>query len=454
MALFQSFRRLVGGAQPSAPATSPARAGGPVRVLLAPVEGDAGGALQAHLHGALKGRASLSVTPYPKAVVTGGVSDPLLRIAEAARTGRNALEKTGAEVLLWPDLARPGILRLRMVTAPTGEFGSGAPVVTEHLDLPAGFDDEQADVLEMALLATPRPVEEDVRKGRVDTLRSAISAGMRVIARNGLPSACMPAAQGWMGNLSLHPSLRSSGTADVETAVTRYRAALEAGSEVLGEPMVAALRCHLAAALAAIATERRETAVMEEAITLGRAASAVLSRESLPEEYAAIQALLGWGLQRLGTLANRTAYLREAVQAYQLASTVWTQRTHTARWAETQVNVGRLLTTLGEFSHASEFLDQAVGVFHKVAGAYPREKAPVFWANLQNNIGAALFAKSKRSGSAADLQAAAAAYREAVAVFEEHQATRSLHVAKKNLHRVERLVQMRAQSAATPAKEG
>lgn len=226
---------------------------------------------------------------------------------------------------------------------------------------------------------------------------------MRILARNGLPQPCIPASHAWIGNLALHPTLRG-GLADVEAAAQRYHEALSHGPEMLGEYMVAGIRCHLAACLAAMAIEDRNSAGMEEATTMAQAASAVITRESLPEEYAAIQALLGWIFQRRGQIDNRTAYFREAVQSYQLACSVWTKAANPAKWAEMQVNVGRLLTTLGEFTHTADFLDQAVSVFNGVTRVYGRAKAPVFWANLQNNVGAALFAKSKRTNNAADLE--------------------------------------------------
>lgn len=352
---------------------------------------------------------------------------------------------------MWGEMGR-GVLRMRLVASPAPmEFGSGAPLPVEHFDLPAGLSDEQADILELLALLAARPADDEVRKSRAEFLRTANVAGMRLIARGNLPQVCMPAANAWLGNIALHPTLRG-GMADVETAAKHYRTALNHGAEILGEPMVAGVRCHLAAALAALAAEARDSTLMEEAATLAAAASAVITREALPEEYAAIQALLGWIYQRHGQLDNRTDHLREAVQSYQLACSVWTKAAYPGRWAEMQVNVGRLLTTLGEFTHATEFLDQAVSVFQGVAGVYNRTKAPVFWANLQNNIGAALFAKSKRTNSPADLNAAAAAYREAVAVFEEHKVVRNAQVAKKNLNRVERLVQMRVGSAGVDAK--
>ncbi|WP_404382395.1 hypothetical protein [Caenispirillum salinarum] len=444
--MFDNFRRLMGGGRTSAQPAAPKRtvAAGPVRVLIAPVTGDETGSLQQHLHQALAGRTSLTVDLHTRAVASG--TELPARIASAAQAGRNALDKAGAEVLLWSEIGR-GVLRIRFVTLPAPmEFGSGAPLPTEHLDLPADLTDEQADVLEMLVLAAARPADDDIRKARADSFRASITAGMRVLARNGLPQSCMPAGQAWLGNLALHPTLRNS-MSDVEQAVQRYRGALGRGAEVLGEPMVAGIRCHLSAALAALAAEGRDSAGMEEAATMAQAASAVITRETMPEEYAAIQALLGWIYQRRGQIDNRTTHLREAVQAYQLACSVWTKASHPAKWAEMQVSVGRLLTTLGEFTHTGEFLDQAVGVFQGVAKVYGRAKAPVFWGNLQNNIGAALFAKSKRTNSPADLNAAAAAYREAVAVFEEHKIARNAQVAKKNLHRVERLVQMRAGDA-------
>lgn len=454
MALMGTLRRLVAGSRASGSGEeAPVRpSGGPVRVLLAPLGGDEAGAVLNTLATRLAHRSSMTVAQAPRAPTTA--ADPMKRIEEAVKAGRAMLEKAGAEVLVWGEAAGGGsLLRLRFVTRPPAtDYGSGAAIATEHLDLPLYPSDEQADVAEVVILAAARPLEDDIRKARADQLRTAQTAALRVVGRGGLPEPCTPALKAWLANLELHPSLRNEGMTDVEIAAGHYRAAL-AQTQALGEPMVAALRGHLGAALAAVGSERRDTAAMEEAAMLVRAASAVITRESLPEEYAALQALLGWILQRQGTLANRTGYLREAVAAYQLACTVWTRATNPTRWAEMQVNVGRLLTTLGEFTHTQEFLDQAVAVFRQVAGVYTREKAPVFWANLQNNIGSALFAKSKRTNNSADLTAAAFAYKEAMAVYEERQVTKSLHVAKKNLHRVERLMQHRAAAAAPPGKQ-
>ncbi|GAA0572637.1 hypothetical protein GCM10009099_08130 [Caenispirillum bisanense] len=447
-----TLRRLVGGSRAAGPSDeAPARAAaGPVRVVIAQFDGDDSGAVQGTLHSRLSARSSLQVVVLPRRMTTA--TDPMKRIEEATKLGRGLLEKAGAEVLVWGEAAPGGLARLRFVTQPAAtDYGSGAAIASEHLDLPAYPSDEQADVAELILLAAARPADDEVRKARADQLRTAQTAALRVINRGGLPDACLPPLKGWLANLELHPSLRNEGMTDVEIAAGHYRGALAAGPEVLGEPMIAALRAHLGAAVAALGSERRDTEAMDEAAMLVRAAGAVITREALPEEYAALQALLGWILQRQGTLANRTGYLREAVAAYQLACSVWTRNTNPTRWAETQVNVGRLLTTLGEFTHTQEFLDQAVTVFRQVAALYTREKAPVFWANLQNNIGSALFAKSKRTNNPADLTAAAFAYKEACAVFEEKQITKSLHVARKNLHRVERLVQMRA-GGAQPAR--
>lgn len=454
MALMGTLRRLVGGSRASGPSDdAPQRvAAGPVRVVVAQFDGDESGAIQGHLKTRLANRSSMQIGVLPKPVATPG--EPMKRIGEAVKLGRNLLEKAGAEVLVWGEVAPGNILRLRFVTRPAStDYGSGAAIATEHLDLPLLASDEQADVLEVLILAAARPPEDDIRKARADQLKTAQTAAMRVVNRGGLPEPCVPALKAWLANLELHPSLRNDGMTDVEIAAGHYRAALSAGPTVLGEPMIAALRGHLGAAVAAVASERRDTTAMDEAVTLVKAASAVITREVLAEEYAALQALLGWILQRQGTLANRTGYLRDAVTAYQMACTVWTRASNPTRWAEMQVNVGRLLTTLGEFTHTAEFLDQAVGVFRGVAGVYTREKAPVFWANLQNNIGSALFAKSKRTNNPADLTAAAFAYKEALAVFEQKQITKSMHVAKKNLHRVERLVQMRAAATQAPAKQ-
>ncbi|SOD98906.1 hypothetical protein [Caenispirillum bisanense] len=451
MALRETLRRLVGGGRTSGTAEDgvpPRAAAGPVRVLVAQFGGDDSGAVQGNLVSRLSHRSALQVAALPRPVTTA--AEPLKRIEEAVKVGRNALEKAGGEVLVWGEAAGSA-LRLRFVTRPPAtDYGSGAAIATEHLDLPLYLSDEQADVAELMILAAARPLEDEVRKARVDALRTAQTAGLRVVKNGGLPEACLPALKGWLANLELHPSLRNEGMTDVELAAGHYRGALAHGAEVLGEPMIAALRGHLGAAVAAVASERRDAEAMDEAAMLVRAASAVITREALPDEYAALQGLLGWILQRQGTLANRTNYLREAVAAYQLACSVWTRGANPTRWAEMQVNIGRLLTTLGEFTHTKEFLDQAVTVFRQVAGVYTREKAPVFWANLQNNIGAALFAKSKHTNDAADLTAAAFAYKEALAVYEERQITKSMHVAKKNLQRVERLVQMRA-AAAQPA---
>lgn len=451
MALMGTLRRLVGGSRAAGPSeeTTVRAVAGPVRVVIAQFDGDDSGAVQGTLHGRLSARSSVQVAVLPRRLTTA--ADPMKRIEDATRLGRGLLEKAGAEVLVWGEVGG-GLLRLRFVTNPAAtDYGSGAAIATEHLDLPTYPSDEQADVAELILLAAARPADDDIRKARADQLRTAQTAALRLINRGGLPETCLPPLKGWLANLELHPSLRNEGMTDVEIAASHYRAALTAGPEVLGEPMIAALRAHLGAAVAALGSDRRDLAAMDEAALLVRAAGAVITRESLPEEYAALQALLGWILQRQGTLANRTGYLREAVAAYQLACSVWTRATNPTRWAETQVNIGRLLTTLGEFTHTQEFLDQAVTVFRQVAALYTREKAPVFWGNLQNNIGSALFAKSKRTNSPADLTAAAFAYKEACAVFEEKQITKSLHVARKNLHRVERLVQMRA-AGAQPAR--
>lgn len=74
MALFENFRRLVGGGRSSASTSAPSSrqaAGGPVRLLITPILGDADGTLQHHLTQILAERSSLAVTPYPRPVATG-----------------------------------------------------------------------------------------------------------------------------------------------------------------------------------------------------------------------------------------------------------------------------------------------------------------------------------------------------------------------------------------------
>ena len=160
---------------------------------------------------------------------------------------------------------------------------------------------------------------------------------------------------------------------------------------------------------------------LQQAITCYRAALRFCTPETAPLAYAATQNNLGTAYAALPT-GDRAANLRQAIACYREALTVYTPEAAPRDYAMTQYNLGTAYADLPTGDRAAN-LQQAIPCYHEALRFRTPETAPLAYAATQNNLGTA-YANLPTGDRAANLQQAIACYREALTVYTPEAAPR------------------------------
>lgn len=211
--------------------------------------------------------------------------------------------------------------------------------------VPAGHPDEKGRFLLDQAEALYRQGDE-----RGDNAALVDSIAAYKLALREYPSDQAPlqwaVIQNSLGNALVKLGARESDTAQLEGAVSAYRAALGAVApyyaaleEDTHSRLVwihwAMIQMNLGSALTALGERENGTTRLEEAVFAYRAALEERTRERAPLDWAMTESNLGCALLRLGEREGSTARLKEAVVAYKAALEELTRDRVPLQWART-----------------------------------------------------------------------------------------------------------------------
>ena len=325
-------------------------------ILVACLENDTANRQRDHILNSLEsllGRDLIHILHYPEVLSISEISERGQALIDAEATGKKWLDKTGADLLVWGEVAKAdAVLRLRILVTEGEASKSKGYSLTETLELPADFGEELGAALEAIIVASVTAAYDSGRYV-VDILKPA-HVRLRSITQN-LPATFTPASRGTI----LHAQ-----------AVT---------AEKLG-------------------AQQGDNSILMEAVAAYRDALQEWPRERVPLRWATTQNNLGNALSTLGERENGTERLEQAVAAYRDALQEWTRERVPLQWAMTQNNLGTSLSKLGERENGTERLEEAVTTYRDALQEWTREQVPLDWARTQNNLGNALSKLGEREG--------------------------------------------------------
>ena len=172
-----------------------------------------------------------------------------------------------------------------------------------------------------------------------------------------------------------------------------------------------------ALALLTLASRSGNAAELDEAVSIYRAAVDATSQEKSPADWAAGMDSLGIALTDLAERETGTARYREAIETFSAALDKTPRETQPIQWAQTTANLGNALLGLGLREDGTENLARAVDAYRASLEERTRERSPLDWAGMQNNLGAALSLLGAREKGAERLTESLAAHRAALEIF-------------------------------------
>ena len=436
-------RRSQGSFVPSDVAEEPAAV-----ILVADLDGDTGNKETARLEELLGEREELKVSRLAKKLKLSGQGGLLEKLTAAAERGRQQLAAAGADILIWGEVTERGdgvVLRLLPaasdVDGKPGSFGLG-----NTLELPAGFSGPLADILCATVLAAVGPVKAGDRQRLYTTLEAVLEKvnGLVETLPAGLGADRETSVLTCLGNAFAALWRLSAGEGRLERATQAYAAAIEKITLPHEKPLTWALtQNHLAAALEALGERDKDPAPFEAAAASYRSVAGILSSSAHANDWALAHTRLGMALYRQAAITGRAATLQDSVEAFNTSLGVYTRAAMPGRWAEVTNQLGVAYMALGEQVGGTKPLEQSVAAFRSALEVRGREATPLLWAQTANNLGAATFSLAKRNNEIGLLNEASACFEGAIEVYAQHDRPKIVTVIKKNLHRVQRLLETR-----------
>lgn len=417
----------------------------------------------------------------------------LRQLANTRALSRDILRRTGADVLVWGEVAADEQRLDLLTTYPVGI--DRALYAIDEIALPTDFDADYA-----ALLAAKVWLASDVT-ARLDT--ELIATGMQNTVD--LLSPLEDAATAWspqqQGNLynSLAGAgfllgLQANDTQRMETALDHFRRAgerfgrynspddwvrtridmgvalstfgkltnrlqeidlaIDAFRAAISETprsrdpeKWAMIQSNLGEALNALGARDGNMQLLADSVSAYREVLKEQDRARFPQQWAAVQHNLGAALQSLGQRDNDPAILKAAAQAYRAALEVRTAEDQPNAHAVTQINLGATLMALGTRLRSIETLQQAVAAFRAALGQLQRDTSPVEWGTAQHSLGNALVAIGEQEEGTENLNMALIAFRSALDEFDRAKDPTRWAVTQNNIGNVLHILGDREQDA-------
>ncbi|MBM3564794.1 MAG: hypothetical protein FJX42_01610 [Alphaproteobacteria bacterium] len=429
-----------------------ADAAGAIVVAIADWDGEGGNLVADRLADSLAQAGGISVARRHEVLRLAGAGGPVERLIQAVDQGRGWLHDMPADLLLWGEIMPAhNTARYRFLPAyaepdgTLGAFGLG-DVIEAPVSPPA-----------LAVKAIAATTLAAAIRARIGPKAPALASLRALLAEMPEPSdnAFQPLAP--LQTASLLAGIGHAVAADVrngggekqlDLALAYYKTAAGLTPALAESLSWSVAENHRANALTAIAERDQAVAPLAAAAAAYQAITQTLTKAQFPVDWALAQVRLGGTLFRLGKMAGKPQHFREAAAAYEQALTVFTHAAHPLRWAELMNHYGVLLTALGEYLSGTAALEQAVMVFHKALDVRRRETMPLLWAQTASNLGTAAFALAKRNGDGAALREAAACFEGAAEIYAQNGQGKAAGVLRKNLIRVQRLIDTRGQTLA------
>ncbi len=424
--------------------TADKSASGP-RVLIADLDGDAGGKVTASLTEMLDRSEAFEIFRANQPLKQARAGDMVLRLIAAAAEGHAWMIEQSADLLVWGEIEMGTAVLRFLPLIPSGDNLPGAVGLGDSLDLPVDFEASLTPLLRTTVLAAVGPTFRAMRGPVAEALQIGLdeTAGVLKEIPAGMTSGQYATSLACLGNACGAAYRLGGGLARLDQAIAAYRSALK--KIVAAEMPVAwaVTQSHLAATLKAKGEKSDADETLIEAVAAYKLITETLSRGTHAFDWALAQANLGLVYYRLGTRSGRGGYLNEAGKAFEEALTVYKKETMPVRWGEISNQYGVVLMALGEQVTGNVVLELAVKRFRKALEVRKREQAPLLWAQTVNNLGAACFGLAKRNGEVALMREAITCFEGAVEIYTQSGATKKAEIIRNNLSRVERLAQTR-----------
>jgi tetratricopeptide (TPR) repeat protein len=416
-----------------------------LRILVCAFDGPGGTGVASRLSDALSTFKGTEIL-FRGQILSGGTKGPLIeRLTRAGELAQDWLTADRAHVCIWGAVdAEADNVSIHFATL-RGDTDSGFGL-GDRVVLPFVIDEDMARIVHAGAvcagaLAVRRQQATALMAEQVDAIAEYIDALPRGLEPHQQASNLICIGNVMLGDYALmgNPGYLHFALQALEAAVAKV--------DKDADPLTFALaQSHRARALQAKAGREESThslAAAEEALT---AAAAALDANEHPNDRALAYIRLGNVIYKRYTRDADAKILKGAITAYDTALKATSRKTMPGRWSETMNQMGVVLLALGEATAGTKVLERAVLAFRKTLEVRKREYAPVLWAQTANNLGAAAFSLAKRSKDAKHLAESKTCFRGAMEVYAEQRQDKKVAIIRKNLDRVERM--MNAQGAA------
>ncbi|MGB1026167.1 MAG: cyclic nucleotide-binding protein, partial [Rhodospirillaceae bacterium] len=430
---------------------APVPPGRPFQVLVAGIEGDPDGGLQQALPDLLEIAEIMNAKKLAR-FIGDPTRDPPLTPYQSYQEGCRTATETEADLLIWGLCdAEAGLLYLRFAAPGLHAHAHeddriGAPGALTFLTLPflapSQLDEPWVTLLRCVVLAAMDPRSETHVQILAENLPAFTEAAQAI--GTAPPQEYTPLEQAGVltcyANAAATVGNHAGGSDWYGLAVDCYGAAIGLlPREADGE--WAALHRAVGVVLQAMGERNGDLEALQQAAdAYGAALEAMLPKET-PREWAALQNRMGMVRFKLHMAAGELDALRQPVSDLQAALQIYNRSEHPYRWAEVINNLAQVLQVYGDHLRSTEVLQRAVDCCHQALEVRRFEAQPLLWAVTQNNLGSALFMLAKHTQKREFLEEAREAFQKALGTYKLHNVKRLAAVAKKNLRRVDGLLE-------------
>ncbi len=419
-------------------------------VAVACFDGPKGADVSNKLNSLLSDREFLKLRTLNKRLKTSASLPRADRLKEAVEKGREWLEETDADILLWGNTdfdadCGPSV-RCRFLTrCPDVEGRPGGFAADDDLYIPLDSTTAVVDILCAAVLAAATPTKVGSRRYPAEILSAEMDklVGMIASPPPELSNDHVVSVLIVIGNAcsTIWRLLGDAGALD--HAVLAYQAALDKTSPGDNPLTWARAENHLAFTLEVIGESRRDVSSLEKSVEAYKSAITMLNRTTHANDWALAHVRLGMAFYKMGAISGRARNFKDSVTAFEAAHQVFSRAVMPVQWSEVMNHLGVAHMGLGEQVGGTDSLEQSLACFRAALEVRGREATPLLWAQTANNLGAAAFALSKRNGDTALMNEASRCFEGASEVYNELGKPKLAGVISKNMFRVQRLLETR-----------
>jgi len=388
-------------------------------IILADLENDDSNRQKNNVRDALLhylGENSIQIITYPQVLAIGeGQYDA--EVLKTQARAQKVLKGKRGDLLIWGRVKSAGVLALYF-TALSGKTSMVSSYALDAtLELPAKFDNDLGAAVAARVLALGTALIN--RQGNFLTPYAEHFATqikpLVAISKPGWSADARGAVLYAFGLAKTLAGEEHGNTEALKEAIDVLGAALKEYPRTNAPLRWAGIQNTLGNALRALGEREPDTAQLEEAVTTYRAALSAYT--AVPLLSAATQNNLGNALQLIGARQNNTARIKEAIDAHHEALKVLSLKQSARDFAATQNSLGNALLLIAEHETGTTRLKEAVTAYDEALKVYDRTTLPLFWAGIQLNRATALRMIGEREPGKARLKNAIAGYREALTVY-------------------------------------